>query len=105
MILITGAYNVHGGAKGTFLVQNLSAEIGANGPIFTQMAIESAMPGIGKPFIAFALFFFAFTTILAYYYIAETNIAYIRRSLKLPGMRFVLKVIRQVIIWCKGCVW
>ncbi|WP_038145594.1 alanine:cation symporter family protein, partial [Vibrio nigripulchritudo] len=44
-------------------------------------------------FIAFALFFFSFTTILAYYYIAETNIAYIRRSFKVSGMMFVLKVI------------
>ncbi|WEM43578.1 alanine/glycine:cation symporter family protein [Photobacterium sp. DA100] len=99
MILITGAYNVHGGAEGVFLVQNLAADIGANGPVFTQMAIESAMPGIGKPFIAFALFFFAFTTILAYYYIAETNIAYIRRSMKLPGMMFVLKIILTVAVF------
>ncbi|MGR5145768.1 alanine/glycine:cation symporter family protein [Photobacterium alginatilyticum] len=99
MIIITGAYNVHGGAEGTFLVQNLAADIGANGPVFTQMAIESAMPGIGKPFIAFALFFFAFTTILAYYYIAETNIAYIRRSLKLPGMMFVLKIVLTVAVF------
>ncbi|MDW3642751.1 alanine:cation symporter family protein, partial [Vibrio sp. 1291-1] len=80
MILITGAYNVHGAVEGAFLVQNLPADIGANGPVFTQMAIESALPGVGKPFIAVALFFFAFTTILAYYYIAETNIAYIRRT-------------------------
>ncbi|EGQ7831986.1 alanine/glycine:cation symporter family protein [Vibrio vulnificus] len=90
MILITGAYNVHG-AEG-FLVQNISVEIAANGPVFTQMAIESALPGVGKPFIAVALFFFAFTTILAYYYIAETNIAYIRRSFKVNGLMFVLKV-------------
>ncbi|MGF1736330.1 alanine/glycine:cation symporter family protein [Photobacterium satsumensis] len=99
MILITGAYNVHGGAEGMFLVQNLAADIGANGPVFTQMAIESAMPGIGKPFIAFALFFFAFTTILAYYYIAETNIAYIRRSVKVPGMMFVLKAVLIVAVF------
>lgn len=91
MIIITGAYNVHGGAEGVFLVQNLAANVGANGPVFTQMAIESAMPGIGKPFIAFALFFFAFTTILAYYYIAETNVAYIRRTFKVPGLMFILK--------------
>ncbi|MDK2618383.1 alanine:cation symporter family protein, partial [Vibrio vulnificus] len=32
------------------------------------------------------------TTILAYYYIAETNIAYIRRSFKVNGLMFVLKV-------------
>ncbi|WP_159653910.1 alanine/glycine:cation symporter family protein [Vibrio atypicus] len=90
MIIITGAYNVHG-AEG-FLIQNLSADIAANGPVFTQMAIESALPGIGKPFIAIALFFFAFTTILAYYYIAETNIAYIRRTFKVNGLMFALKV-------------
>ncbi|MCG9679414.1 MULTISPECIES: alanine/glycine:cation symporter family protein [Vibrio] len=90
MIIITGAYNVHG-AEG-FLVQNVAADIAANGPVFTQMAIESALPGIGKPFIAIALFFFAFTTILAYYYIAETNVAYIRRHIKVNGLMFVLKV-------------
>ncbi|EGA67305.1 alanine:cation symporter family protein [Vibrio brasiliensis] len=90
MIIITGAYNVHG-AEG-FLVQNVAADIAANGPVFTQMAIESALPGIGKPFIAVALFFFAFTTILAYYYIAETNIAYIRRTFKVSGLMFMLKV-------------
>ncbi|MEF1289706.1 alanine/glycine:cation symporter family protein [Vibrio sp. M260118] len=90
MIIITGAYNVHG-ADG-FLVQNVAADIAANGPVFTQMAIESALPGIGKPFIAVALFFFAFTTILAYYYIAETNVAYIRRHVKVNGLMFLLKV-------------
>lgn len=36
--------------------------------------------GIGSYFIAIALFFFAFTTILAYYYIAETNVAYLTRQ-------------------------
>ncbi|XAW90062.1 alanine/glycine:cation symporter family protein [Vibrio sp. CDRSL-10 TSBA] len=92
MILITGAYNVHGGAEGVFLVQNLAADISANGPVFTQTAIETALPGVGKPFVAFALFFFAFTTILAYYYIAETNIAYIRRTFKVDGLMFILKI-------------
>ncbi|EDP58603.1 alanine/glycine:cation symporter family protein [Vibrio sp. AND4] len=93
MILITGAYNVQDAVEGTFLVQNLPANIGANGPVFTQMAIESALPGVGKLFIAIALFFFAFTTILAYYYIAETNIAYIRRTFKVNGLMFILKLV------------
>ncbi|OBT15557.1 sodium:alanine symporter [Vibrio sp. UCD-FRSSP16_10] len=93
MILITGMYNVHGAEEGIYIVQNLSENIGANGPVFTQLAIDSALPGIGKPFIAIALFFFAFTTILAYYYIAETNIAYIRRTFKISGMKFLLKLV------------
>ncbi|SDG67391.1 alanine or glycine:cation symporter, AGCS family [Vibrio xiamenensis] len=91
MILITGSYNVQG--EDGFIIQNLAANIGANGPVFTQMAIESALPGVGKLFIAVALFFFAFTTILAYYYIAETNIAYIRRTVKVNGLAFLLKLV------------
>jgi AGCS family alanine or glycine:cation symporter len=93
MILITGAYNVHGGGDGMFLVQNISAGIAANSPAFTQMAIESTMPGVGKPFVAFALLFFSFTTLLAYYYIAETNVTYLRKTVKLPGAMFILKAV------------
>jgi AGCS family alanine or glycine:cation symporter len=91
MILITGAYNVHGG-DGGFLVQNIGAGVQANSPAFTQIALESVLPGVGKPFVAVALFFFAFTTLLAYYYIAETNVAYLRRTFKIPGEMVVLKI-------------
>ena len=38
------------------------------------------------------MFFFAFTTLLAYYYIAETNIAYIHRTIKIPVMMFAIKI-------------
>ncbi|MGL4193029.1 alanine/glycine:cation symporter family protein [Vibrio misgurnus] len=92
MILITGAYNVHGATESLFIVQNLPVDVIASSPAFTQIAVNSALPGIGKPFVAFALFFFAFTTILAYYYIAETNVAYIRRTFKVNGLMFVLKL-------------
>ncbi|WP_075188370.1 alanine/glycine:cation symporter family protein [Teredinibacter haidensis] len=91
MILITDTYNVQLGEA--FLVQNIAADIAANGPSYTQMAIESVMPGVGNPFVAVALFFFSFTTILAYYYIAETNVAYINRVFHIPGLDFGLKVV------------
>ena len=55
------------------------------------MAIESVLPGFGNPFVAATLFFFSFTTLLAYYYIAENNVAYIRRTINLPGAIFILK--------------
>ncbi|MFT5085438.1 MAG: AGCS family alanine or glycine:cation symporter [Lentisphaeria bacterium] len=90
MILITGAYNVHGG-DGGFIVQNLSADIAANSPAFTQNAIESVFPGVGNIFVAIALSFFAFTTILAYYYIAETNLTYLARGINSSALTFVLK--------------
>ncbi|PKF62212.1 sodium:alanine symporter [Psychromonas sp. psych-6C06] len=91
VILITGAYNVHGVGE-SFLVQNVAADIAANSPAYTQMAVDKVLPGVGKPFIALALFFFSFTTILAYYYIAETNVAYIRRTLRSVDFTFFLKL-------------
>ncbi len=91
MILITGAYNVHMD-EGAFFIQNLPADLAANSPAFTQYAVESVMPGFGKPFVAIALFFFAFTTLLAYYYIAETNVAYLRRTFKISGEMVILKL-------------
>ena len=51
------------------------------------------MPGWGSPFVALALFFFAFTTIVAYYYQAETNIVYLFRGPKRGAAIFVLRVI------------
>lgn len=91
MILISGTYNVQGAAEGSFVIQNIATTIAANSPAFTQLAVETTFPSIGKPFIALALFFFSFTTLLAYYYIAETNVVYIRRTIRLPGMIFILK--------------
>jgi AGCS family alanine or glycine:cation symporter len=89
MILITGLYNVKGpdGAMIANALPNVSV-----GPGFTQAAVESVLPGFGSIFVAVALFFFAFTTIVAYYYIAETNIAYINRKVGRPWLVFLLKV-------------
>lgn len=98
MILITGAYNVHGQGD-TFLIQNLAATVDAASPSFTQLAIESVMPGFGNPFVAAALFFFSFTTLLAYYYIAESNVAYIRRTIKIPGAMFFLKAGLMIMVF------
>ena len=50
------------------------------------------LPGFGAVFVAIALFFFAFTTVLAYYYIAETNVAYLTRNLRSEALIFVLRV-------------
>ena len=92
MILITKQYyvtdvaaSVSGGV--------LASDIAANSPAFTQLALESVMGGFGKTFVAVALFFFAFTTLLAYYYIAETNVAYIRRTFRFPGELTLLKFV------------
>ena len=83
MILITQQYNIQGTLPdGQFIVQNVPADVIIASPAFTQMALQSIFGSFGSIFVGVALFFFAFTTILAYYYIAETNVAYLRRALK-----------------------
>lgn len=77
MILFTGQYNVVN-PEGGFIVENIPGV--SIGPEFTQMAISTHFPSIGSGFVAFALMFFAFTTIMAYYYIAETNLSYLQKS-------------------------
>ncbi len=89
MILSTGMYNVS--SNGEVLTEALPG-IEA-GPGFAQHAVEAVMPGYGAGFVAMALFFFAFTTIIAYYYMAETNIAYINRRIHRPWMIFALRIL------------
>jgi AGCS family alanine or glycine:cation symporter len=89
MLLITGLYNVQG-PDGAALYTGIAGI--AAGPGYVQTAMESMMPGFGSMFVAIALFFFAFTTIVAYYYIAETNIAYINRKVNRPWLTFMLKL-------------
>lgn len=74
MILFTGQYNVVN-PQGGFLVENIpGVPIGSE---YTQYAVNTHFPSLGGGFVAIALFLFAFTTIIAYYYIAETNLTYL----------------------------
>jgi AGCS family alanine or glycine:cation symporter len=89
MLLITGQYNVER-ADGSHIFMGVKGV--ASGPGYVQTALENVMPGFGAIFVAIALLFFAFTTIVAYYYIAETNIAYLNRAASRPWMNFLLKL-------------
>ncbi len=92
MILITGMYNVQGTLEaGQFIVQNVGATVEIGSPAFTQMAVSTMFGNFGQIFVALAVFFFAFTTIVAYYYIAETNITYLSYITKSPSLLFVTK--------------
>lgn len=90
MIIITGCFNVIG-ENGKVILNNLPG-VDA-GPVYTQMAINEVMPGWGSPFIGITIFFFAFTTILGYYYMAETNVAYLNRYLKKPILMTLCKAV------------
>lgn len=91
MILFTGQYNVVN-PDGGFLVANVpNAGFGAE---YTQLAVSHHFPSLGAGFVAFALLFFAFTTIMAYYYIAETNLSYLDKK----GKKWMLNLLRLLIL-------
>ena len=95
MILFTGSYNVERGTNDadetTYIAENLpNIEYG---PQYTQYAIESEFPGYGESFVAIALFFFAFTTLMAYYYMAETNVTFLNRGKNRKWPVFLLRII------------
>ncbi len=86
MILACKTYNiidtvtVNSGSSAivTYLQQNPGAPEGEPGVFYTTSALGSVVGNdAGDMIISIALFFFAFTTIMAYYYYAETNLVYL----------------------------
>jgi AGCS family alanine or glycine:cation symporter len=67
----------------------------AIGSEYTHRAINAHFPSLGGGFVAVALFFFAFTTIMAYYYIAETNLSYLNAK---GGNRWLVWALRVLIL-------
>jgi AGCS family alanine or glycine:cation symporter len=101
IILITGMYRVYDSAAATNIIMDgggLPERLNQYGPVYTQLAIDAFMPGLGSIFVALALFFFAFTTIMSYYFQAETNVYFLFRFRnKKSGLLFV-NILRIVMI-------
>lgn len=62
---------------GTALVLVTSGITGSTGITFTQLAFKSTMGEFGGSFIAICLFFFAFSTIIGWYFFGEANVRYL----------------------------
>ena len=90
MILGTGMYNV-ANPDGGFLFQGLQGAVA--GPDYPQAAVDSVFPGLGAAFVAIAILFFVFTTVVTYYYMAETNVAYINRKVHRPWLILGLRLL------------
>lgn len=78
MILVTGMYDV----KPDGMAAVIDRLEGAEPSVYTQMAVESVLPAFGEGFLAVSLFLFCFTTLLSYYYKAETNLAFLLKKVK-----------------------
>ncbi|MBO4264231.1 MAG: alanine:cation symporter family protein [Bacteroidales bacterium] len=76
MILCSGTYNILDARTGEILVGS-SPELGANYVGFTQAAVDTVWAGFGSSFVSIALLFFAFTTLMAYYFYTESSIIYL----------------------------
>nr|WP_263325183.1 alanine/glycine:cation symporter family protein [Neobacillus sp. Marseille-Q6967] len=96
MILVTGMYNVTPEGKEPIVqsIENVEA-----GPAYTQMAVETVMSGFGPGFVAIAILFFAFTTLMAYYYIAETTLVYLSGKRDVPWLKTILKIVLLIMTY------
>lgn len=73
----------------------------------TQAAFSSSMGAFGAPFIAFCLLFFAFSTIISWYYYGETNVRYLFRSKRavpvykglVVGFVFLGSLFKSGLVW------
>ena len=69
-------------------------EDGQSGIALTQSALESEVGSIGSTFVAVAVFFFAFTSIVSNYYYGETNLQFI------SGKKWLVTAYRVLV----GCI-
>ena len=67
------------------------AENGESGIALTQSALEAEVGSIGSTFVAVAIFFFAFTSIVSNYYYGETNLQFI------SGKRWLVPTYRVIV--------
>ncbi|MGX9902030.1 alanine/glycine:cation symporter family protein [Arthrobacter sp. SA17] len=117
LILSTGAYRVFSGGTedGEILAEGgLLSATATVGPQFVQTGFDSVFPGVGAAFIAITLIFFCLTTVIAYYYMAETNLRFLvgdSSNKLIPGIKAsvgrVTTIALQVLILVAvayGCV-
>ena len=97
MILTSGTYNIIDSATGELLVAN-APELGNNYAGFTQGAVDTVFAGFGSEFISIAMVFFAFSTIMAYYFYAETGIIYLFRGRNPRKEKWVIRLFQAIMI-------
>lgn len=96
MILITDSYSVIT-ESGKVVVDHLhGVEAGAE---YTQIAVETVITGFGGPILAVAILFFAFTTLMAYYYISETTLVYLGGVFRNKTALLILKLAFIVMVY------
>ncbi len=97
MIIITGAYKVFEGVTGKIIYEGKGAISSMNietiGAANTSAALDVSI-GYGAYIVAIAIIFFAFTTLLAFFWNGDTALVYLTNGNKQRNkIRFILKLV------------
>ncbi|MDN6332449.1 MAG: alanine:cation symporter family protein [Micrococcaceae bacterium] len=102
MILSTGMYRVFASAGenviGTGRGQMVDKIANTPGEKWPQAGLDSLAHGFGASFLAISSFLFALTTIVAYYYMAETNLVFLLGRFKNKLIMSIGERVLQVLI-------
>ena len=96
MILTSGTYNILD-ANGNMLVAK-APELGNNYAGFTQTAVDSVFAGFGSEFVSVAMIFFTYTTIMAYYFYAESSIMYLFKGKENKKEQLCIRILQVVLL-------
>ena len=96
MILCSGTYNILGG-DGQLLYAG-APELANNYVNYTQSAVDTVFKGFGSQFVSIAMVFFAFSTIMAYYFYAETSIIYLFRGREGKGEKVAIRIFQVLML-------
>ena len=83
-----------------FYVQDPAAAEGLNGMPLVQMAVNNAVGEVGIHFITFAIFAFAFSSLIGNYFYAETNFRYIFKNTKWGMLIFRVLCLAAIFYGC-----
>ena len=97
MILCSGSYNILDAKTGEMLLAG-APELGGNYVGYTQSAVDSVFAGFGSQFVSVAMAFFVFSTIMAYYFYAESSLIYLFRDGKGRTEKIAIRALQALML-------
>ena len=97
MILCSGTYNILDAGTGAMLYSG-APELSNNYVNYTQSAVDTVFAGFGSQFVSVAMVFFAFSTIMAYYFYAESGIIYLFKGSKGRGEKITIRIFQFLML-------
>lgn len=96
MILTSGTYNILDGQGGMLYAG--APELGNNYVAYTQHAVDTVFWGFGSQFVAVAMVFFVFSTVMAYYFYAESSIIYLFQGKSGRAEKWTIRVFQLLML-------